>query len=65
MPSVAVDKIGVLEKTSELDNISLQPKINRIPVFKYRYRGSFSSDDVPTLDTDTLAILNTQPKAAI
>ena len=43
-----------------MDNISLQQIINRIPLLKYRYRGSFSSDCVPTLDNDTFAIMNTQ-----
>ena len=39
----------------------LQQIINRIPLLKYRYRGSFPSDFVPTLDNDTFAIINTQP----
>ena len=30
-------------------------------MLKYRYRGSFPSDYVPTLDNDTFAIINTQP----
>ena len=51
----------LLEKTSKLDNVSLQPIINRFPLLKYRYRGSFPSDYVPTLDNDTFAIINTQP----
>ena len=51
----------LLEKTSKMDNVSLQQIINRIPLLKYRYRGSFPSDSVPTLDNDTFAILNTQP----
>ena len=50
-----------LEKTSKMDNNSLQQIINRIPLLKYRYRGSFPSDCVPTLDNDTFAIINTQP----
>ena len=44
-----------------MDNISLQQIINRIPQLKYRYRGSFPSDYVPTLDNDTFAIIYTQP----
>ena len=44
-----------------MDNVSLQQIINRIPLLKYRYRGSFPSDYVPTLDNDTFAIINTQP----
>ena len=51
----------LLEKTSKMDNVSLQQIINRIPLLKYRYRGSFPSDYVPTLDNDTFAIINTQP----
>ena len=35
--------------------------INRIPLLKYRYRGSFPSDYVPTLDNDTFTIVNTHP----
>ena len=34
-----------------------------IPLLKYRYRGSFPSDYVPTLDNDTFAIINTQPSS--
>ena len=44
-----------------MDNVSLQQIINRIPLLKYRYRGSFPSDYVPTLENDTFAIINTQP----
>ena len=44
-----------------MDNVSLQQINNRIPLLKYRYRGSFPSDYVPTLDNDTFAIINTQP----
>ena len=51
----------LLEKTSKMDNLSLQQIINRIPLLRYRYRGSFPSDYVPTLDNDTIAIINTQP----
>ena len=44
-----------------MDNSPLQQIINRIPLLKYRYRGSFPFDYVPTLDNDTFAIINTQP----
>ena len=44
-----------------MDKVSLQQIINRIPLLKYRYRGSFPSDYVPTLDNDIFAIINTQP----
>ena len=51
----------LLEKTSKMDDVSLQQVINRIPLLKYRYRGSLPSAYVPTLDDDTFAIINTQP----
>ena len=44
-----------------MDNLALQQIINRIPLLKFRYLGSFPSDYVPTLDNDTFAIINTQP----
>ena len=53
--------LALLEKTSEMDIISLKQIINRIPLLKYRYRGSFHSDYVPTLYNDTFAIINMQP----
>ena len=43
-----------------MDKVFLQQIINRIPLLEYRYRGSFQSDYVPTLDNDTFAIINTQ-----
>ena len=43
-----------------MDNFALQQIINRIPLLKFRYLGSFPSDYVPTLDNDTFAIINTQ-----
>ena len=61
MSSVAVDKFVLLKRTSKMDNVFRQQIINRIPLLKYRYRGSFPSDYVPTLDNDTFAIINTQP----
>ena len=44
-----------------MDNFALQQFINRIPLLKFWYLGSFPSDYVPTLDNDTSAIANTQP----
>ena len=61
MSSVAVDKFGVVGKISTMDDVSLQQKLNRILLLKYRYRG-FLSDYVPTIDNDTFAIINTQPR---
>ena len=49
----------LLKKISKMDNVSLQQIFNRIPELKYRYRDSFPSDYVPTLDNDTFAITNT------
>ena len=64
MSSIAVDNFGVVvKKTSEMDNLSLQQMFNRIPLLKYRHRGSFLSDYPPTLDNDTFAIINTQPSS--
>ena len=51
----------LLEKSSKIDNVSLQRIFNPIPLLKYRYRGSVPSEFVPTLDNDTFAIINTQP----
>ena len=50
----------LFEKTSKMNNVSLHQIINCIPLLKYRYRGFFTSDYVPTLDNDTFAIINTQ-----
>ena len=61
MPSDAVGNFGVVGKNSKMGNVSLQQIINRIPLLKYWYLGSFPSNYVPTLDNDTFAILNTQP----
>ena len=61
MPSVAVDKFGVVGKNSKRDNSSLQQIFNRDPLLSYQYRGSFPSDYVPTLDKGSFAIINTQP----
>ena len=62
MSSVAVDKFGGCWKECvKMDNFALQQVINRIPLLKFRYLGSFPSDYVPTLDNDTFAIINTQP----
>ena len=44
-----------------MDKSSLQQTINCIPLLKYRYRGSFPSYYVPTVDNDIFAIINTQP----
>ena len=51
----------LLEKTSKMDNVSLQQIFNHIPQLKYQYRGSFPSDYVPAFDNDNFAFINTQP----
>ena len=44
-----------------MDIFAQQQIINRIPLLKFRYLGSFPTDYVPTLDNDIFAIINTQP----
>ena len=61
MSSVAVDVWCCWKECVKMDNFALQHFINRIPLLKIRYLGSFPSDYVPTLDNDTFAIINTQP----
>ena len=51
----------LLENTSEMENVSLQQKFNRIQLLKYCYRGSFPSDYSQRLDNDTFAIMKRQP----
>ena len=58
---VAIEKFAFVGKISEMDIVCLQEAINRIRLLKYRYRCSFSSHFVPTLDNDTFAIINTKP----
>ena len=52
----------LLERISKMDEVSIQQSLNRNQRLKYRYLGSFFSDCVPTLDNDTFAIINTQPR---
>ena len=59
-PQLHLTSLGLLIKVHENGYISVQQTTNRILHFKYRYRGSFPSDFVPTLDDDTSAILNMQ-----
>ena len=49
------------ERTSRIDNVSLQQITNCVPLFKYRYLGSVSPDNVPAHHSETFAISNTQP----
>ena len=48
-------------KIPNMDGIALRQIIDRIPLLKYRYFGSFPSDRVPMLPNDTFAIVNTEP----
>ena len=59
--SVSVNKFGVVWKISKMDNVSLQQRINRMPLLKYKYRGSLLFDYVPTVDNETFPIIDTQP----
>ena len=61
MSSVAVEVWCCWKKWVKMDNFALQQIINRIPLLKFGYLGSFPSDYVPTIDNDTFAIINTQP----
>ena len=61
MSSVAIDRFGIVGKISKMDNFSFQQMANRMPLLENRYRGSFPSDYVPTLDNNTFAIINTHP----
>ena len=56
-----LNTLVLLEKISKIDKVPLQQICNPIPLFKYRYRGSFTYAYVPTIDNDTFAIINKQP----
>ena len=60
MSSVAVNKLGVVGKNSKLDYLSLQQLINGDLLLMYWYLGSFLSENLPILDNDAFAIINTQ-----
>ena len=62
MSSVAVDMFDDVGKIIYKRKFSLQQKLNSIPPLKYWYRGSFPPDHIPTLDNDTFANINTQPR---
>ena len=49
MCSVAVDKLGIVEKLYKMENVYLQPKVNRIALLKFLYSGSFPPDYDPNL----------------
>ena len=49
------------ERIFEMDNTSLKQIVNRRPLLKYRYMGSFPSHFAPNFPNDTFAIINTQP----
>ena len=60
MSPVAIDKFVVFDKTSKLDNFSLQQIINRIPLLKKQCLGSFPSDYVPLFPNEAFGIIYTQ-----
>ena len=49
------------ERIFQMDNTYFKQIVNRIPLLRYRYIGSFPSDFIPNLPKDTFAIINTQP----
>ena len=53
-------RLVLRQRIFEMDNNSIKQIVNHIPLFKYRYTGSFSSDFVPDLPINTFAIINTQ-----
>ena len=50
----------LLLKIPNMDDIALRQSIDRIPLLKYRYLGSFPSDRFLNLPNDTFAIVNTE-----
>ena len=61
MSSVSIDKFGVDGKESEMHSVSLRRLANWSPILQYRYLGSFTSDYVSILPSETFAIISTQP----
>ena len=62
MPSVEFDRFCVVGRNVE-NGSCFSPAMNkRYLLLKYRYRGSFPPNYVPTLDNDTFASIKTQPK---
>ena len=59
MASVAVEKFGVVEKKSRINNVS-PARIICISLFKYRYFDGFLSDYVPVLPNKTFPSKNTE-----
>ena len=51
----------LLEKIYKIDNVAPRQIIDRIPLLKHRYIGSYPCDLVPPLPNITSAIVNTQP----
>ena len=50
----------LFERIAIVDTNSVQKTINRIPLLKNRFLGSFASDYVPILSTETFAVRNTR-----
>ena len=51
------------ERIFEMDKTSLEQIVNRIPLPKCQYIGSFPSHFAPTLPNDSFAILDVQPRS--
>ena len=51
----------LLEKTSKLDNVSLQQIFNRVPLLKYRHRGFFPLTMFQRLTMTLLPLLIRNP----
>ena len=57
---IAVDKILLSDKVSEMDNVSLKHELNCKPLFKLWHHGSILSEYIPTIESDSFANINTQ-----
>ena len=60
-PRLQSTSLALSVKIPKMDDIALRQIIDRIPLLKYRYLGSFPSDRVPNLPNVTFAIVNTEP----
>ena len=56
-----LSSLVLLQKTSEVDNVSLQQIFKRIPLLNYRYFASIPCDFVPIVPNESFAIKKTQP----
>ena len=54
--------MALLGKNSTMDSVALWQKLNHVALLNYRSFGSFSSDYVPTLFSETFVIITRQPR---